>query len=214
MSSLYPYYSRVSKKYLINRGELLPANYTINYSEMSENQRYIYDFLDGLLTNYKNRWELEFERILMKAILIRKMQVSSNPKLLRKSLIASFDEIKADLLYSEETDEISNEMIEEFKKKLAVADEIINRDLKNSMVGGIVKRFINDEELVNKNILAIELTKKIIDKNKKVILWDTFVENMDTLKLMLKQTYNINAGIINGTVVGEERQKVINDFRY
>lgn len=214
MSSLYPYYSRVSKKYLINRGELLPPKYNINYSEMEEDQRYLYDFLDGLLADYKNKWELEFERILMKAILIRKMQVSSNPKLLRKSLISSFEELKSDLVYSEESDEITNEMIEELKRKLAIADEIINKDLNNSVVGGIVKKYINDEILVNKNVLAIELTKKLVDNNKKVILWDTFVENMDTLKSMLKHSYGIESGIINGTIVGEERQNVINSFRY
>ena len=214
MSSLYPYYSRVSKKYLINRGELLPPKYNINYSEMEEEQRYLYDFLDGLLADYKNKWELEFERILMKAILIRKMQVSSNPKLLRKSLISSFEELRADLVYSEESDEITNEMIEALKRKLAIADEIINKDLNNSVVGGIVKKYINDEVLVNKNVLAIELAKKLVDDNKKVILWDTFVENMDTLKSMLKQSYGIESGIINGTVVGEERQNVINSFRY
>lgn len=214
MKSLYPYYSRVSKKFLINRGELLPPKYNINYSEMGTDQRYLYDFLDGLLADYKNKWELEFERILMKAILIRKMQVSSNPKLIRKSLISSFDELRADLVYSEETDEITNEMLEEIKRKLALADEIINKDLNNSIVGAIVKKYINDEALVNKNVLAVELTNKLVNDNKKVILWDTFVENMDTLKSMLKTKYGIEAGIINGTVVGEERQNVINSFRY
>ena len=213
MSCLYPFYSRVSKKYLISKGELLPPEYNIYYSEMDDNQRYVYDFLDGLIADYRNKWELEFERILMRAILIRKMQVSSNPKLLRKSLITSFDELRGDLIYCDDTDEITNEMLEELKRKLAIADEIINKDLNNSTVGGIVKKYINDELLVNKNVLAVELTKKIINNDKKVILWDTFVENMDTLKMMLKKMHNIDAGIINGTVVGEERQNVINDFR-
>ena len=213
MSSLYPFYSRVSKKYLIIKGELLPPEYNINYSEMDENQRYVYDFLDGLIANYRNKWELEFERILMKAILIRKMQVSSNPKLLRKSLITSFDELRGDLIYCDDTDEITNEMLEELKRKLAIADEIINKDLNNSAIGGILKKYINDELLVNKNVLAVKLTQKIIKDDKKVILWDTFVENMDTLKMMLKKLHNIDAGVINGTVVGEERQNIINQFR-
>lgn len=214
MTSLYPYYSRVSKKHLIDRGELLPPKFNINFSDMDDDQRYIYDFLDGLLTDYHNKWELEFERILMKAILIRKMQVSSNPKLLRKSLLTSFDELKGDLIYNDDADEITPEIIEEFKRKLAIADEIINKDLNNSIVGGIVKKYINNEKMVNKNTLAVELTKKLVDENKKVILWDTFVENMDTLQSMLKKSYKIDAGIINGTVVGDERQEVINKFRY
>ncbi len=214
MDSLYPYYSRVSKKYLINRGELKPPLININFVEMSENQRYVYEFLDGLITNYHNKWELEFESILMRAILIRKMQVSANPKLLRKSIISSFEEFRSDLLYAENGDEISNEMIEEFKRKLAVADEIINRDINNSDVGKIVKKFINDEELVNKNLLSIKLAKELVDRGEKVILWDTFVENMDTLHNMLLKEFDINSGIINGTVTGDSRQGVINNFRY
>ena len=213
MDSLYPYYSRVSKRFLIKRGELLPPKYTINLSEMDEDQRYIYDFLDGLIADYSNRWEFEFEKILMRAILIRKMQVSSNPKLLRKGILASFDEIRGGLVIDDDTEEITNEMIEEFKRKLELADEIIKHDINNSDVGRLLKEYINDQKLVNKNVLAIKLAKKIIDENKKVILWDTFVENMDTLRSMLKTTYDINAKVINGSVTGEERQNVIDDFR-
>lgn len=213
MNSIYPFYSRVSKKYLIKRGELLPPEITIKNSEMSDNQKYIYDFLDGLIADYHNRWELEFEKILMKAILIRKMQVSSNPKLLRKSLMCTFDEIKSELIYSDETTEITNDMIEELKRKLDLADQIINRDINKSDIGKIVKKFINNEELVNKNILAIDLTKQLIDEGKKVILWDTFVENMDTLRNMLHDKYKIYAETINGTVLGDDRQTIISHFR-
>lgn len=213
MNSLFPFYSRVSKKYLINRGELLPPEISLYYSEMSENQRYIYEFLDGLITEYHNRWELEFERILMKAILIRKMQVSSNPKLLRKSLMSTFDEIKSELLFDDEVTEVSNEMIEELKRKFDLADQIINNDINKSDVGKIIKKFINDEEIVNKNILAIDLVKKILNSGNKVILWDTFVENMDTLKKNIFDKYKIKSEVINGTVVGEERQQIISNFR-
>ena len=213
MKSLYPYYSRVSKKYLISKGDILPAKFSISFSEMDDDQRLIYDFIDGLIANYQNRWELEFEKVLMKAILIRKMQVSSNPKLLRKSLMKSFEEIIGDLMCSDDADEISAEEIEDLKKKVALAEEMINRDLNNSNIGGVINKYINDEKLVNKNILAVELTKKILNNKSKVIIWDTFVDNMDTLKLMLKSLYHIDSGIINGTVTGEERQTIIKEFR-
>jgi hypothetical protein len=36
---------------------------------------------------------------------------------------------------------------------------------------------------------------------------------METLRIMLKDKYNIESGIINGTITGEYRQNVINSFR-
>lgn len=214
MESLFPYYSRISKKQLIKNGELLPPKFHIRFTEMDEDQRKVYDFIDGLIANYHNKWEFEFERILMKAILIRKMQVSSNPKLLRKSIISSFEELRGSLIFDDDNEVITNEMIEDFKRKLAIADGIINKDINNSEIGQIIKSYINDEKLVNKNIAAVSLTKKLVDANKKVILWDTFVENMDTLKSMLENIYDIKCGIINGTVTGEDRQNTIDNFRY
>ena len=68
----------------------------------------------------------------MKAILIRKMQVSANPKLLRKSILSSFDELRSELVYTEDSDEVTNEMIEELKRKLALADKIITKDMNSS----------------------------------------------------------------------------------
>lgn len=213
MNSLYPYYSRVSKKYLINRGELRNPKVNIKFSFMSDEQRLIYDFLDGLITDFSNKWETEFSYILMKAILIRKMQVSANPKLLGKSLLSTFDEIKSQLFCYEEATEIDNKEVEELKLKLDIADKEIMREVNQSEAGIIVKKFVSNQLIVNKNQVAVDLAKELLEQNKKVILWEVFVGNMETLKNMIEEELHIIANIINGNIVGKERQNTINNFR-
>lgn len=213
MNSLYPFYSRVSKKYLIQCGELREPLVNIKYSFMSDEQRRIYDFLDGLVTDFSNRWETEFSYILMKAILIRKMQVSANPKLLSKSLSSTFDEIKCQLFSFDDATEINNEELEELKIKFDIADKEIMNELRKSDVGNLVKQFISNRYLVNKNLMAVNIVKELISQNKKVVLWDVFVGNMEALENMINSQLNIETGLINGNVVGEERQLIIDKFR-
>jgi hypothetical protein len=213
MESIYPYYSRVSKKYLMNRGELLPPKYNVRWSKMSEEQRLIYDFLDGIIVNLENKWESEFNMVLIKAILIRKMQVSANPKLLNKTLLASFDELMKEIFAVNDELNLNDEDIQEMKNKFAIADKEINNQINTSDIGKLIKKYSNNELVVNKNQLAIDLVKEIIGKNQKVILWDVFVGNMETLKSLIFYELKIKASIINGEVTGEDRQKVIDDFR-
>lgn len=207
MKSLLPYYSRVSKKFLIERGELLPTNSYYKSCEMSEEQRYLYEFLDGLCVNIYNKWEASFNLYLMRAILIRKMQVSANPKLLSRSLMVDFCEMFGDI------DDSSNENIENMKLKLQIADEELNKLMNNSNIPAIIGKYANEELLVNKNKLAVDLAAELVSKGQKVIVWDIFVSNMETLYNMIKKQINCSVGIINGNVTGEERQKTIDDFK-
>ena len=207
MNALLPYYSRVSKKYLIERGELLPTNSYPRNCEMSEEQRYLYDFLDGLCVNASNKWEASFSLYLMRAILIRKMQVSANPKLLSRSLMVDFYDMFGDV------DDSSEENIENLKLKLQIADEELNKLMNDSEIPVIIGKYVNEELVVNKNQLAIDLASELISKGQKVILWDIFVSNMDTLYNMIKRQLNCSVGVINGGITGEDRQRTINDFK-
>lgn len=213
MDSLNPYYSRVSKQFLISLGELRPPKYDFLKSSMSNEQRLIYDFLCGISLDLFNKWESEFNFVLMKAILIRKMQVSANPKLLKKTLISTYTEIFFDNYDSETNGELSSNDFEKTKKLLELADAKINEEIRKSAITNVIKQFYNDKLVVNKNQLAVDLVKKFITAKEKVILWDTFTVNMETLKVMIKEQLGQNAGIINGNVIGAQRQQIINDFR-
>jgi SNF2 family DNA or RNA helicase len=148
----------------------------------------------------------------MKAILIRKMQASSNPVLLKKPLVDSFDEIASQFLPDIDNDEeIDPDKLEKMKNQLEVVEKFINNELKNSTVSGLINLF-NDYRLVNKNIKAVSLAKSLVLEKKKVVLWDTFVVNMQALKSLLDDL-GVESQIVNGQVTGEDRINIINSFR-
>ena len=213
MSSINPFFSRVSKKYLIQKKELLTPIFNIEPSELNDDQKILNNFLDGIYVDLKNKWESSFSIYLMKAILIRKMQISANPKLLSKSI--------ADALYElvyfndEEQDEINKRKSEYNKLKinLEVADNEIKNLMNCSEVTNIIKKYSNGKAIVNKNQLAVNITSKYLSLGKKIIIWDVFVSNMYTLSEMITNQLKCKPGVINGNVTGEDRQNIINAFR-
>ena len=85
--------------------------------------------------------------------------------------------------------------------------------MNNSNIPVIIGKFVNEEIVVNKNQLAVDLASELVSKGQKVIIWDIFVSNMDTLYNMIKKQINCSVGIINGGVTGDNRQKIINSFK-
>lgn len=206
MNSIKPYYSRVSKKFLLETGELLPPKFKKEYSIMQDEQQELYDFLNGIAKNIKTDWEYEYGLSLKKAIGIRKMQISANPGLLNKSIIRSIDEYKKE--YYEEFEESDND-----NDMLIKADSFLKKQIRKSNIYSIIGRYEKGLIKVPKNELAVNLAQKIISKGNKVIIWDIFVDNMYVLKKMIKEKLNIDVEIINGNVAGVERQEAIRRFK-
>jgi hypothetical protein len=133
IDSLKSFYSRVSKKYLLSIGELKEPFFYYSKIEMNDKQKEIYDFLNSIYINLESKVDQTLKIILMKAILIRKMQASSNPILLKKPLLDSFDEIATELLPEiDNENEIDPEKIEKMKHQLEVVEKYINQELSKS----------------------------------------------------------------------------------
>ena len=213
MDAVFPHYSRVSKKYLIERKELLPSKTNFSFVQMAPEQKKVYEFLNELAADIYNRWELEFSFIMMKAIMIRKMQASANPKLLKKSLLSVYENIKSELFNYDEEYELNSEQYESELKQLELAGEIIDREIAASQVGAIIKDYNRGKYIIQKNQRVVDIAKDLLSENKKVIIWDIFVENMRILKQMISSQLNVSVEIINGSVVGENRQAIIDNFK-
>ncbi len=206
MNSISPLYSRVSKKHLIDTKELLPANFRIIPCSMSQEQREIYEFLNTLAYEIDDDFESALNVNLMRAVLIRKMQVSANPGLLSKSIISSIEEYREE--YSESFDKEDSD-----NEALLKADNELRKRLAKSKILSLVNKFDTGYAPVPKNQIAVELALEIIAKGEKVILWEVFVQNMNTLKSMIEQKYSGRVEIINGTIGGQDRQDAINRFK-
>ena len=206
INALKPVYSRVSKNYLLKNGELLPANYKFIKCELTKEQEELYDFLKDISYKINNDFESALNVGLMKAVLIRKMQVSANPGLLTKSIISSIDEYR-----NEYTSEYFND--ESQNANLIKADKDLQKLIASSPVANLIYKFESGFYNTKKNETAIKLTIELVKSGQKVILWDVFVQNMNTLKRMLEQQTSIKIEMINGAINGENRQVAINNFK-
>ena len=204
--SLDSHYSRISKKYLIAKGELLPYETELVRCEMSEGQQELYDRLNDFCGKLSDDIDEDFLMNLKKAVLIRKMQISANPSLLKKSIISSMDELKEEYVeYADKEDSVIN--------ILAKADKELSQQFAESRLVKLINMFERGAEETNKNRKATELTYKLVMEGKKVLVWDIFVKNMDVLKSMIEAKIGKPIELINGAVSGEERQQAIRRFR-
>lgn len=205
-SAIKPYYSRISKKYLLQTGELLPAREEIIYSHLDAQQAILYEKLDAFCGKIKEEIDEDFLVALKKAVLIRKMQISANPALLLKGLMNSMDELMEE--YAESYDKDDAEI-----DRLIRADKQIKKELSSSEIMRIVHHYARENIATAKNLQAVNLTRQLVAQGQKVLVWEIFVGNMATLKNLIEQSIDAPVEIINGAVTGQERQDAIYRFR-
>lgn len=204
--SLDPHYSRISKKYLIEKGELLPYKTEIIRCGMDEEQAKLYERLNEFCGKISDDIDEDFLMGLKKAILIRKMQISANPALLKKSIVNSMDELR--LEYAEYADEENSDI-----NLLARADRELMEKYSESQIVKVINEYIRGARVTNKNKTATELIGKLVDEGKKVLVWDIFVANMDVLRSMIEERIHSSVELVNGTVSGIDRKNAISRFR-
>ncbi len=204
--AIEPYYSRISKKYLVSIGELDQPEFKVVKCEMDAHQYELYERLNSFSRTVSDDCDEDLLVYLKKAILIRKMQISANPSLLKNSIVSSMDELKEEYLLSYGGD-VSDINL------LAKADKEINDRILGSAIANIVSMYSRGTVETSKNLKAVELCGKLIEQGKQVLIWDVFVSNMEVLADMILSKLRVNVEIVNGKVTGEERQNAIARFR-
>lgn len=138
---------------------------------MGTYQRYLYDFIEKkYMTYFINNESDGFKSSLTKARLIRLMQVATNPALLKKPLDEYFStQGLSSSTYLDDTD--------------------------------IINRIINYEkqEIPEKFKITAELVERILEKNGKVIIWLTFIQNIKELSAYLN-TRGIETRLLYGDI--------------
>ena len=204
--AINPYYSRISKKYLVERGELKNPVYNIVKCRMDENQIKLYEKLDSFIGKLNDDIDEDLLAFLKKAMLIRKMQISANPALLKKSLISSMDELRNEYAQYSNTD--GSDI-----NQLILADKKITAQFAASEIVRLISAYEQGSVQTNKNLKAVDIARKLLNDGKQVLIWDIFVANMRVLQELLITSLKINVEIINGDVSGQDRQDAIARFR-
>lgn len=162
---------------------------------MSDSQRVIYDAIESQAMESLSETDETSPYLarLKRAKLIRLMQAATNPELLRQPLANMFDEEGFALEESEE-------------------------DI--SFIEG-VRRFVSDE-IPNKFIKAADITENIINNGGKVVIWASFIRNIEKLKSYLnsrgincKELYGatpINGIESENDLLNDTRESIVNEF--
>lgn len=205
-NSIGPYYSRVSKKYLLQKKELLPPQYHVVDCHMDDEQSRLYQRLNEFCGKLTDEIDEDILADLKKAILIRKMQISADPALLFNSIISSMDELR-----EEYADSINKE--KSSTDRLITADREVMSNFHDSSITKTINRYGKGEVITAKNRKAVEIASELVSQGKKVLIWDIFVKNMDTLKRLLEKTIDTRVELVNGSVSGPDRQSSLKRFR-
>lgn len=120
--------------------------------EMGESQRKIYDFIEKrYIDEIYNKTDKELRAEFIKARMIRLMQAATNPALLSEPISSFLEDDSVDQDYLVEDSKILNEILK-----------------------------YSNEEVPAKFIKAKEIIESIIEKGGKVIVWASFIKNIQS----------------------------------
>lgn len=122
---------------------------------------------------------------------IRLMQLESNPEHLKHAITE--EDVKDCYFDDEDMNIFSKE-----KDTFQLTNEI--------------KEIVNKISGSSKKQKCIDLIKKLIFENKKVLLWCIFINTIHFFERTLK-SFGIKVGIIYGNVSPDERERILNDFK-
>lgn len=134
-----------------------PATYKEIPVSMSETQRVVYDAIENkVMQSFDEDNDSPYLRKIRQAKMIRLMQVATNPELLRQSLNGVVDEEGNSIVESKED---------------------------NTFISNILQ-FVGNE-IPNKFTKACEIVKDIISQGGKVVIWASFIRNIEMMSQCL-----------------------------
>lgn len=189
INSVSPYFIRVRKSDL-NIPD--PIDHDPTLVPMGDVQKEIYQYIEKNYMEYFGaaQGSESLKTKLAQARLIRLMQVSTNPALLKKPIMGYFD------------DEVVTETF--------VDDSAILNKIFNYAINETPPKFIRTKSLI----------EGILAKGEKVVVWATFVQNLEDLKFYLMSNGIPSELLYGGTPVEKDdldpsiktREKIIDEF--
>jgi len=195
IDEISPFYIRIKKKDILNPKTFPIIDVPPHYIEMGKVQREIYDFIEnkyiGFLANNESIITASAE--LTKARFIRLMQAATNPSLLKQPL-------------------------EKYFKEQGLSDEIYIDD---SEILNKILDYKKLEKIPQKFIKAKELIQTMLNRDEKVIVWATFIQNIKEFQEYLNENGIESRCLIGETPIEkddlnieeiETREKIIQSF--
>lgn len=171
-TKIQPFFCRTTKQDLL----VPPANDDLALQiQSSENEQALFDIVSKKYRNNKF------------ALIIRLLQMESNPRLLLEKIDLS-----------------------EFTDVLDIPDEIDEIDYVD--FSSEVERLIKSIDVTTKKHKCLDYTSSLVNDGKSVIIWCIFVDSILDLQMRLEQK-GIHAECIYGNIAQEDRERILKEFR-
>jgi len=200
-------YVKKDKENLVKKGELKRLKIINIEIPMNTIEKY----LNNELRKYhENILDLKNSELLLNALLIRRMQASSYPKLLSTSLKQAIEEIEKEEydykdLYSDNDSNKDNVNDKETKK----IEEYLKKVISDSKFKKMIELW--DPTKSERWLKALELINK--HNNERIIIWDVFKNSSKDFIRFIKTQIKRKIFYINGDIVGDERKNELKKFR-
>jgi SNF2 family DNA or RNA helicase len=144
---------------------------------------------------------------LLRAKLIRLMQVSTNPNLLNKPL----NKISHDLLFGNSPPEDSTIDSDYNNDNLTVFDPIVLITSQTTKMH--ITNLIKSIGISSKLRETVKLIEELVSQGNKVIVWTIFIQTMTDLKRIIRNELGFNVELLNGAT-RNIRPKILESFKY
>ena len=200
-------FNRYDKEQLVKDGFLKEKKIIIEKIKSNE----IYNKLIELTENE----DFSFSKLksfdtlkIIRAFLIRMMQASSYPPLLKQTLDESLNEYK-EFIFSDLND-FEKEKIKK-KKNINKIIKNIEKEVNSSEIRNMIEKFSNNEIKNYRWIKALKIINKY--NNERILVWDIFIKSINDFEVFLKKKTNREIFKINGRVNKFDRIDILSKFK-
>ena len=193
-------FNRYDKDKLVKEGHLEPKEIILEEIETNEVYKKLIDLLKNKDFLFLSLKSFDSSKIA-KAFLIRMMQASSYPPLLKQTLRDSLDEYKK-FIFSD----LKDYEVEKPKNEKDIEEEVNDSEIRN-----LIDKFCNNKLKNYRWIKALEIIKKY--DNERILVWDIFIKSINDFTFFLKQKTKREIFKINGQTKKFKRIEILSNFK-
>ena len=200
--NIAPYFVRITKKMLQLPPPEEPIIETI---KLTEKEQELYDLINQSKINIDPN-DITSIRLL-RAKVIRLMQVTTNPKLLKRPLSKISYELLFNTSVPGDDEESGNE--DSFNPK--TYDPLVL--LTSQATKTLITNLVEDIGVSTKLKTALKLIAELVMKGNKVIVWTIFVQTMQDLRTLIQKELGFKVELLNGQTK-KFRAEIIDTFKH
>ncbi|MBE4704249.1 SNF2-related protein [Spiroplasma platyhelix] len=206
---IFPFFYKLKKEKMKNFK--IPIE-KLQDCSMDEFQNELFDRLrKNLIDSWDKENDIQIHLNFYRSKLIRLMQIQTDLRMISQpvdNIIYSNTNLNDN---DEDLDDNDFEEIKNLLKNKSFEKEIEELALNSSDIKVKLNTYVNQKKIPEKYIQLIEIVKKLLNNNQKIIIWTNWIFTINEIHRLLKNE-GINSGLLYGKIKYEEKLKTIDKF--